>query len=109
MSAAALLRMLAPAAPAENPIRRYLQALEAEALARIRSASDLAEVEKARLHYLGRKGALTACLRDMGRLSADERPASRPSTLTSSSKSGQWMPVPAPMSRQFSRSLAVPC
>jgi phenylalanyl-tRNA synthetase alpha chain len=55
-------------------MKAQLRALEAEALARIRSAPDLAEVEKARVYYLGRKGALTASLRDMGRLSAEERP-----------------------------------
>lgn len=55
-------------------MKAQLRALETEALARIQSAPDLAEVEKARVHYLGRKGALTACLRDMGRLSAEERP-----------------------------------
>lgn len=55
-------------------MREQLRALEAEALARIGSAPDLSELEAVRVAYLGRKGALTATLRDMGRLPAEERP-----------------------------------
>ncbi len=51
-----------------------LQALEAEALSRVASASDLPALEGVRVAYLGRKGALTACLRDMGSLTSEERP-----------------------------------
>lgn len=47
------------------------------------------------------------CLNE-DRLSADGRPASRPSMLMSSSRSGQWIPVPAPTRRQFRRSSVVP-
>ena len=33
----------------------------------------MAELEELRIHYLGRKGAITACMRDMGKLSPEER------------------------------------
>jgi len=42
-------------------------------------------------------------------LSPEGRPARRPSTLKSSSKSGQWIPSPCPIQRQFLRSFAVAC
>jgi phenylalanyl-tRNA synthetase alpha chain len=48
--------------------------LEAEAVSRVEAAADLSELERLRIDYLGRKGSVTACLRDMGRLSAEERP-----------------------------------
>ena len=56
-------------------MKEKLQALEAEAVSRIRSASTSSEVEGLRVHYLGRKGEVTACLRAMADLSPDERPA----------------------------------
>jgi phenylalanyl-tRNA synthetase alpha chain len=51
-----------------------LKALETSALARIKDATDLQSIESLRVQYLGRKGELTAILRDMGSLSAQERP-----------------------------------
>lgn len=42
-------------------------------------------------------------------LSPDGRPATRPATLMSSSKSGQCTPSPCPTRRQFFRSAGVPC
>ncbi len=51
-----------------------LKALEASALARIRDAADSQSIESLRVQYLGRKGELTAILRDMASLSAEERP-----------------------------------
>jgi phenylalanyl-tRNA synthetase alpha chain len=51
-----------------------LKALESSALSRIKEARDLQSLESLRIHYLGRKGELTAILRDMGSLSAEERP-----------------------------------
>ena len=41
--------------------------------------------------------------------SRDGRPASNPSMLTSSSRSGQWTPSPSPMSLQLRRSSASAC
>jgi len=52
-----------------------LSALQAEAVAAVRDAASLAVLDEMRVQYLGRKGAVTACLRDMGKLSAEERPA----------------------------------
>ncbi|MBN2225660.1 MAG: phenylalanine--tRNA ligase subunit alpha [Deltaproteobacteria bacterium] len=51
-----------------------LKALEASALSQIKDATDLQSIESLRVQYLGRKGKLTAILRDMGSLSAEERP-----------------------------------
>jgi phenylalanyl-tRNA synthetase alpha chain len=51
-----------------------LKALESSALSRIKEAGDLQLLESLRIHYLGRKGELTGILRDMGSLSAEERP-----------------------------------
>jgi phenylalanyl-tRNA synthetase alpha chain len=51
-----------------------LEALQAEALSRVAASPDLSELERVRVAYLGRKGALTACLREMGSLSPAERP-----------------------------------
>src|SRR6185295_1654887 len=41
-------------------------------------------------------------------LSPDDLPSSKPSTLISSSRSGQWIPSPLAMSRQLPRSFRVP-
>jgi len=51
-----------------------LIALESEALGRIAAAGSPADLESLRVHYLGKKGALTGCLKEMGRLSPEERP-----------------------------------
>lgn len=51
-----------------------LKALEASALSQIKNASDVQSIESLRIQYLGRKGELTAILRDMGSLSSEERP-----------------------------------
>ena len=52
-----------------------LQALRTEAAAAIAAASDLATLDAVRVAYLGKKGSLTAVLRGLGALSAQERPA----------------------------------
>ena len=51
-----------------------LRALEAEALAAVDAATTLDELETVRVGYLGKKGSLTAVLRGLGGLSAEERP-----------------------------------
>ena len=53
-------------------MKETLQQIEAEALAQI--ASPDADLEQIRVKYLGKKGELTAVLRGMGQLSAEERP-----------------------------------
>lgn len=55
-------------------MKTQLRALEAEAATRVRAASALTELEDLRVHYLGRKGVVTACLREMGKLDPAERP-----------------------------------
>ena len=52
---------------------RLKQILE-NALSDIKSASSKEALESARVRYLGKKGELTAILRGMGALSAEERP-----------------------------------
>ncbi len=51
-----------------------LEALRQKALSEIKAAKDLDVVELIRVKYVGRKGELTSILRDMGSLSAKERP-----------------------------------
>jgi phenylalanyl-tRNA synthetase alpha chain len=52
-----------------------LQELRADAMARIRSAGDLTELETVRVALLGKKGSLTRYLRGLGALPAAERGA----------------------------------
>ena len=51
-----------------------LQALTDEALAKIDSASDLQSLDHIRVEYLGKKGAISALLKTLGKLSPEERP-----------------------------------
>ncbi len=52
-----------------------LDALAEEALALVDRATDLASLDQIRVDYLGKKGRLTALLKSLGQLSAEERPA----------------------------------
>lgn len=52
-----------------------LSVLTEEALALVSDASELASLDKIRVDYLGKKGQLTALLKSLGKLSAEERPA----------------------------------
>lgn len=52
-----------------------LQSIRDEALASIREAADEAALEELRVRYLGRKSALTAALRGLGKLPKEERAA----------------------------------
>lgn len=59
-----------------NDLIRELEALESEARRAIEAAAGVAELEAARVRFLGRKeGRLTAILRRLGELSPEERPA----------------------------------
>ncbi|GAB4282976.1 MAG: phenylalanine--tRNA ligase subunit alpha [Coriobacteriia bacterium] len=51
-----------------------LRSMRDDALRRIDQASDLEALEAVRIEYLGKKGSLTAILRGLGSLPADERP-----------------------------------
>ena len=53
-------------------MRETLEKIKAEAMAALESPS--AQIEELRIKYLGKKGELTAVLRGMGKLSAEERP-----------------------------------
>ncbi|MBO0992258.1 phenylalanine--tRNA ligase subunit alpha [Bacillus sp. SD088] len=55
-------------------MRERLQELKAEALEKIKSSSNLKELNDLRVSYLGKKGPITEVLRGMGKLSAEERP-----------------------------------
>lgn len=51
-----------------------IERMRTEALAAIRAAKSLAELDAVRVKYLGKKGAFTAILRGMGNVSKEERP-----------------------------------
>ena len=51
-----------------------LLALKDDALAAVEGARDLSSLDAVRVAYLGKKGSLTAVLRGLGQLSAEERP-----------------------------------
>ena len=52
-----------------------LESLLEEASREISQSQDMAALDAVRVAYLGKKGAITAQLKDLGRLPADERPA----------------------------------
>ena len=51
-----------------------LENIKAEAVVAIEAASDIAALEELRVSYLGKKGALSGLLKNLGQLSAEERP-----------------------------------
>ncbi len=55
-------------------MKEMLEKLREESLAAIRSADGLETLEALRVKYLGKKGEMTAVLKQMGKLSAEERP-----------------------------------
>ena len=52
-----------------------LQNLVTEALAKVEQAQDVQLLDQVRVDYLGKKGAITALLKTLGKLSNEERPA----------------------------------
>ncbi len=56
-------------------MKEQLAKIREEALAAFREAKDSAGLDELRVKYLGKKGELTAVLKQMGKLSAEERPA----------------------------------
>ena len=54
-------------------MKEQLEAIRAGALAAIGAAGNTGELEALRVQYLGKKGELTAVLKQMGKLSAEER------------------------------------
>ena len=55
-------------------MKEKLEQIRAEALAALAGAKDAQELDGLRVKYLGKKGELTAVLKRMGSLSAEERP-----------------------------------
>ncbi|MCI8714596.1 MAG: phenylalanine--tRNA ligase subunit alpha [Oscillospiraceae bacterium] len=55
-------------------MKEQLAKIKEEALASFSSAADAARLNDLRVKYLGKKGELTAVLKQMGKLSAEERP-----------------------------------
>ena len=56
-------------------MKEQLAKIRAEALALFESAGDAVSLDALRVKYLGKKGELTAVLKQMGKLTAEERPA----------------------------------
>ena len=55
-------------------MREQLEQIKTSALAAMRKAADLVSLDSVRVNVLGKKGELTALLKQMGKLSAEERP-----------------------------------
>jgi phenylalanyl-tRNA synthetase alpha chain len=55
-------------------MKEQLDKLEQQALKALQSANDVQEIDLLRTEYLGRKGAVTLCLRNIAGLSPEDRP-----------------------------------
>lgn len=55
-------------------MKEQLANIRQQALAALNEAKDMADLDQLRVKYLGKKGELTAVLKQMGKLSAEERP-----------------------------------
>ncbi|MEY1661724.1 phenylalanine--tRNA ligase subunit alpha [Isoalcanivorax beigongshangi] len=53
----------------------HLQQVTQQALAAVDAATDLRALDEVRVQYLGKKGEISALLKSLGKLSAEERPA----------------------------------
>jgi phenylalanyl-tRNA synthetase alpha chain len=58
----------------DKKMKDQLEAIKVSALEELSKVNEKAELENIRVKYLGKKGELTAILRGMGKLSAEERP-----------------------------------
>lgn len=58
----------------DNSLEAKLNDLRTQALARVEDIGDLTALDEWRIHYLGRKGALTQVMRGIGKLPAEQRP-----------------------------------
>ena len=73
-----------------------LDALVAQALAAVADSEDSQALEQLRVHYLGKKGELTLQMKQLGKLSAEERPqagalinaAKEPTIINTDNKTG---------------------
>ena len=64
-----------------------LKAIREHVIEELKSVQDSNALEQLRVRVLGKKGELTAILRGMGKVPAEERPASRPAWSTKCAKS----------------------
>ena len=55
-------------------MKEQLEQLKLQALAALQNAVTPADLEELRVRFLGKKGEVTAVLKQMGKLSAEERP-----------------------------------
>ena len=55
-------------------MRAAIESIKATALEQLAKSTDLKELEELRIKFLGKKGELTGILKQMGKLSAEERP-----------------------------------
>ena len=55
-------------------MKKELEAIRAKAIHELQEANGQQVLENLRIKYLGKKGELTAILKQMGGLSAEERP-----------------------------------
>ena len=55
-------------------MKEQLESIRRQALDAVAAAADPAQLEELRVRFLGKKGELTAVLKQMGKLSAEERP-----------------------------------
>ena len=55
-------------------MKQQLEQIKQEAMAALEAAASPAALEELRVKYLGKKGELTAVLKMMGKLTAEERP-----------------------------------
>ena len=55
-------------------MKEQLEAIRQEAEAALQTCTDAKQLDAIRVQYLGKKGALTAILKQTGKLSAEERP-----------------------------------
>src|SRR5208283_1800731 len=51
-----------------------LKQIEAEAISAVNAAKSAEDIERLRIHYIGRKGQLTEILRSLGTVSPEDRP-----------------------------------
>ena len=55
-------------------MKEKLKMLQEKASEAFREAKEIKDVDELKVKYLGKKGELTRLLKDLGRLSAEERP-----------------------------------
>ena len=55
-------------------MKEQLEAIRKQALEAVTATQNSAELDAVRVQYLGKKGELTAVLKQMGKLSPEERP-----------------------------------